>query len=415
MSTTPALLVQDRIDRFRPFGAFGKPVYQSHVQLRAMLHSKRGERFADYFAKPNYDPDSGQLRWTAHTPGVARGWHEMSAEEQARHAPGLELIRAGLAGFVQELRAQGGTEPGGAAAFASLLEQAMKVPAQGDFLYFVGYQPVIAFWGFENQAGASVDPAGVVPQAPPPLPPELLASLASPPPAPAVQAAAPPAAARARPWWVWLLVGLLALLLLAALFFGLKSCGTVPTLPPAATPAPVASQPAPAASVAVPVASAPASAPVPVASQPEPVASAPEPVASAPPLIDIPEGALERKDLSFLEGDWTYGTLSTYGKDPKKPTGRVRMLLQFDGRGGGSVRGTDRLSDGRPAPDCTGGLRTRTDGRKLYITEENCLVRGQPGVGASRMECERNPEGKTLCFGVNSDGVRWSTELRKIK
>jgi hypothetical protein len=408
MSTAPALLVQDRIDRFRPFGAFGKPVYQSHVQLRAMLRSKRGERFADYFANPNYDPDCGHLRWTAHTSGVARGWHEMSAEEQARHGLDLEVIRSGLVGFVQELRAQGGAEPGGAAAFSSLLELAMKVPAQGDFLYFVGDQPVIAFWGFENQAGASVDPAGVVPQAPPPLPPELPASLAAPP--PAAPAAAPPAAVARRPWWLWLLLALLALVLLAALFFGLKSCSAAPpTL--VAPSAPVASQPEPAASVAVPVASAPA----PVASQPEPAASAPEPAASAPPLIDIPEGALERKDLSFLEGEWTYGTLSTYGKDPKRPTGRVRMLLQFDGRGGGSVRGTDRLADGRAAPDCTGGLRTRTDGRKLYITEEDCRVRGQPGVGASRMECERNADGRTLCFGVNSDGVRWSTELRKIK
>jgi len=125
---SPALLVQDKIDRYRPFGAFGKPVYQSHVQLRAMLRAKRGERFADYFAKPTYDPDTGELRWTAHAAGAARGWHQMSADEQARHALDLEVIRSGLVGFVQELRAQGGAETGGAAAFASLLEQAMQVP-----------------------------------------------------------------------------------------------------------------------------------------------------------------------------------------------------------------------------------------------------------------------------------------------
>ena len=35
--TTGALLAHDQADRYRSFGAFGKPAYQSHVQLRAML------------------------------------------------------------------------------------------------------------------------------------------------------------------------------------------------------------------------------------------------------------------------------------------------------------------------------------------------------------------------------------------
>ena len=165
--TTGALLARDKIDRYRPLGAFGKPAYQSHVQLRAMLLAKRGPKFANYFAKPTYEADTGELRWTAEIPGEARGWHTMSAEEQAKRALDLEVIRSGLASFAQELSAQGGTETGGSQAFASLLDQALKVPAQGEFLYFVGEQPVIAFWGFETQAGASVEPAAVAPQYPP--------------------------------------------------------------------------------------------------------------------------------------------------------------------------------------------------------------------------------------------------------
>jgi hypothetical protein len=193
-STTGALLAHDKVDRYRSFGAFGKPAYQSHVQLRAMLKAKRGDKFANYFAKPTFDPDAGELRWTAEVPGAARGWHEMSADEQAQRALDLEVIRSGLMSFAQELRAQGGGQPGGAAAFASLLEQAMKVPAQGDFLYFVGEQPVIAFWGFESASGVSVDPAVRAPQ---------LATVAA-----AAEPVAPIAAPgvvekRKRPWW-WL-------------------------------------------------------------------------------------------------------------------------------------------------------------------------------------------------------------------
>jgi hypothetical protein len=232
--TTGALIAHDKVDRYRPLGAFGKPAYQSHVQLRAMLLAKRGPRFANYFAKPTYDADTGELRWTAEVPGEARAWHEMSAEEQAQRALDLEAVRSGLASYAQELRAQASAERGGTQAFASLLEQALKVPAQGSFLYFVGEQPVIAFWGFETHAGGSVDAAALAPQfAPrglPPEPPRPLGGVAA-----AGAAAADLSLHRRRPWWWWLLWALLALLLLIALLLALRACTTDP---PVATDVP---------------------------------------------------------------------------------------------------------------------------------------------------------------------------------
>lgn len=221
---TGALLAQDRIDRHRSMGAFGKPAWQSHVQLRAMLRQRLGERCAHYFATPSFDADAGVIRWTAHSNAPVRGWHELSPEEQGAHALDMESIRGQLIGFAAELRNKsgdkGGGQPGGAAAFASLLEQAMKVPADGHFLYLVGDQPVIAFWGFETQAGGSVDPA--VASAP---------DFRQPVPAAAAVAAAPAllpateAAPRRRPWWWWLLALLAALLLLLLLLGLLRGCG----------------------------------------------------------------------------------------------------------------------------------------------------------------------------------------------
>ena len=122
-----------------------------------------GPKYANYFAKPVLDPETGELRWTSEVPGAARSWEAMTPDEQGQAALDLEMIRSKLLEYAGELRAQGGGQPGGASAYASLLEQAMKVPAQGNFLHFVGDQPMIAFWGFETQAGGSVDAAAVAP------------------------------------------------------------------------------------------------------------------------------------------------------------------------------------------------------------------------------------------------------------
>lgn len=219
--TTGALLARDRIDRYRSLGAFGKPAYQSHVQMRAMLlRQPKGARLANYFAKPTYDPDAGELRWTAEVPGAVRSLQQLGPDERDLAGQALNGIHQDLELVVQQLRSQaerqgGGSQPGGAAAFASLIEQAMKVPLDGDFLFMVGDQPVIAFWGFTDPNGASVDPTLRTPQV-----------------LPAAAAIEPPLAAplpvepvkRKRPWWWWLLWLLLALLLLALLLLLPRAC-----------------------------------------------------------------------------------------------------------------------------------------------------------------------------------------------
>src|SRR5258706_7537970 len=345
-----------------------------------MLKAKRGERFANYFAKPTFDPDLGELRWTAEVPGAARGWHEMSADEQGQRALDLEVMRSGLMGFVNELRAQGGSQPGGAAAFASLLEQAMKVPAQGDFLYFVGEQPVIAFWGFEDLTRGSVDPAAQAPQ---------LAAPAAPA-APVVeQVVAPPALApvvaekRKRPWWWWLLWLLLALLLVALLLFLVKSCMPTPPLAMGAGGVPDTKG------------------------------------HKADRMLEIPPGALEKGDLSFLDGVWQLGEerLNAYQGSPDNVVGSDRLVLKFGKDGTGTNHAVERLRRGARVPDCSGSLRARTDGKKLYFERLGCEVPGssQNSVMGSQHECLVEANGKTMCYGINKDGVRWEAPLRRMQ
>ena len=373
MSAMGPQLAHDKVDRYRSMGAFGKPAYQSHVQLRAMLLSQRKPALANYFAKPTYDPDLGELRWTAELPGTARRLNELGPDEFVRGVETMGRVHAELQTFIEELRRKGGAQPGGAAAFASLLEQAMKVPAQGDFLYFVGEQPVIVFWGFEDASRGSVDPALQVPRS--------AAPAAMPLPLPVVPVApAVEPAKRRRPGWWWLLWLLLLLALLAALLWLPRACAPLPPAPGAAP--------------------------------------ATEGRRAETPL-EIPPGALERGDLSFLEGDWQLGEgrLNAYEGRPDNVVGSDRMVLRFGKDGSGSNHAVERLRRGRPAPDCSGGLRARTDGKKLLFERMVCEVPGQStqNVMGSQHECLVEANGKTMCYGINKDGVRWEAPLRRLK
>ncbi len=469
-AVTGAQLAHDKIDRYRSLGAFGKPVYQSHVQLQAMLRGKLGERAARYFAKPTFDPDLGELRWTAEAAGPVRGWHELSGEEQAARALDLEVLRSQLMGFAGELRRQSAGQPGGAASFASLLEQATRVPAHGNFLYFVGEQPVIAFWGFEDPDGASVDPTATAPRFVPEPP-------AAAPPVPDPVAPPPPPLIRdpRRPWWWWLLGLLLALLLLGLLFWLLRGCTpTAPLLPgadpaasaPAEPPALPASVPLPGASAAEPPASGPglvvppgvaglpggvqpgampgASAALPpveipadrtgvpgAVPLPDPAASAalprlepplperdravpPGDTALPPPLppvdqrnLALPERPAPNGRMDFLQGDWRAGE-GLVDRGTQQP---LDLSLRFGPQGQGEI--LLRRPDGTT---CRGPVQGRMDGGRLSIQGNQAVPCSNGGqYGAPRIECARERGGQTQCYGVNSDGSRYAMGMERQK
>lgn len=236
MRTGP-LLASDLVDRYQPLGAFGQPVYLSWVQLRATIAQTLGPRHADYFARPDRDPNNLTLHWISEVPGAARRWADLSAEEQARVALDLHALRSDFLRYVADLRGQSGAsaEGKGAAAFASLLEQAMLVP-DDSHLHFVGDQPVVSFWGFRGVDGQGVDPLATAPRRAPAAAAVASASEAAP--AAGVGVPLQPAS---RPWWRRWLWALLALLLLLLLLFLLAWCAgdrepLTGALPPGSTP-----------------------------------------------------------------------------------------------------------------------------------------------------------------------------------
>ncbi len=224
MRTGP-VLASDLVDKYQPLGAFGQPVYMSYVQLRATITQKLGARHANYFAKPDRDPRNKSIHWISEVAGEARRWVDLSPEEQTRHALDLQALRSDFIRYLDELRRQGegpaDNKPAdgqrgdskGAAAFASLLEEAMLVP-DDSHLHFVGDQPVVSFWGFRNFSGQALDALRLAPRRPAPT-----AEVA-----PAQEGVALPFEKPRRSWWRWVLWALALLLLLSLLLLGLYSC-----------------------------------------------------------------------------------------------------------------------------------------------------------------------------------------------
>lgn len=454
-------IASDLVDRHRSLGAFGKPAWQSHLPLRALIRQRLGDRCANFFAVPNLDVETGLLRWTTDATGPVRPWHTIDPQERALRAFEVEEIRSRLLGLEQELGRQGGTDVSGSASFASLLKQARCVPSHEGFLYMVGEQPVVAFWGFETRAPETMPNAA--PSAPSPVP---AAVPASPIPSPA------PSVAVARPWWrwlLWLLLLILLILLLLGLLRGCEHTGAVPVdrpsagiagaapdpdrparapaesqgtagpspdgpilrpgepaqpgaaarssgsdkpldpaepiVPPAtAGPAPGAPSVLPGTPITPPAAPAsPATAPPPPPAGSAAPASPPAaaPPFSKPPLV-IPPGS---SSLGFLKGDWGAET----GLIDRQSGQSLNLTMSFDDQGRGRLR--LQRADGS---SCEGPLQASRSGSGLVMEARQALPCSNGGSFESpRIECAPLLDGKTDCFGRNPDGTRFGMEVRR--
>jgi hypothetical protein len=370
MKRTGLILAQDDQTGFKPLGAFGKPVHLSHLQIRSVLRSQGSPALAHYLAVPIPEGQSSKLSWMAEVEGPVRRLEELPSPQQGRAL--VESLTQELEGLVQRLR-HSGSHPGTAAAMASVLDQARKVPAPGEFLRFVGDQPVLVWWGFERPGESpTTDPLPNKTTGLPALPPREKTTSQSPPSAkPQIPPSEPVPVRKWQPWWLWLLI---LLLLLAALALLLSQCSSS-------------------------------------------MQTAPAPAAS----LSIPEGSPEKGDLSFLKGNWQFGEgrLTIYVKDPKNVVGSEVNTMVFDDKGRGKSFAIERRAHGpeeqggQPLPDCEGDARAFWESSKLVIEQSQRCREGTKAF-SSRHECERNQDGSTSCVTVNSDGVRWGAVLKRI-
>ena len=158
---TGSLLCLQSTEGLAPLGAFNQPVHRSFQQIHAALANELGSRYADYFARPDVDSDGHRIGWVASSIGEPRRWVDMSPEEQQRLEPVKREIQAGFDAYRTRLDAAAENSPQNN--FGKVLAQAIRVPSP-EYLYFIGDQPVLAFWGFKTTtARDGIDPLRLAP------------------------------------------------------------------------------------------------------------------------------------------------------------------------------------------------------------------------------------------------------------
>jgi len=239
MGERPTLILTTRLG-VRPLGVRGDPLHAVAGQLLAVLRRRLGDGPADLLADPQMREAGDGIDWYAAHAGEVRRLADIPEAERAaalqtvdRHLDAIRHLGADLSGSPSSDEAR---------LIGRSLELATRRPSD-DFVFLVGGQPVIAAWGYEADAAASLQ--GFTP---PSLP--AVAPAATPP--AAVLASAPAVLLPAGLGWSRflgaLLFGLLLLLLLLITSWLLRACAPVdPSLSLATqeTPAPPAPEPPP--------------------------------------------------------------------------------------------------------------------------------------------------------------------------
>jgi hypothetical protein len=243
MGDRPTLILTTRLG-IRPLGVRGEPLHAVAGQLLAVIRRRLGDGPAALLAEPQLRESGDGIDWYAAHEGEVRRFADL---DEAARAATLETVETRL-GAIRSLGAVLQESMGSEEArlIGRSLELATVRPSD-DFIFVVDGEPVIAAWGYEADAVASLAPF-----APPPVP---VVPRAAPPPAPApaaVMASAPavvaPAGLAWAPWLSALLFGLLLLLLLLIASWLLRACAPVDpslTIATLETPAPPAPEPPP--------------------------------------------------------------------------------------------------------------------------------------------------------------------------
>jgi len=232
MGDGPTLILTTRLG-VRPLGVRGDPLHAVANQLLAVIRRRLGDGPADLLAEPQMRETGDGIDWYAARSGSVRRLADLDETERAHVLATVESHLGAIRTLGGQLKDSSASEE--ARLIGRSLELATTRPSD-DFVYLVDGQPVIAAWGYEADAAASLQAFAPPPVPVPPRPAAILAS------APALL----PARLGWAPWLSALLFGLLLLLLLLMTSWLLRACAPVdPTLNLATmeTPAPPAPEP----------------------------------------------------------------------------------------------------------------------------------------------------------------------------
>ena len=228
MGDRPTLILTTRLG-VRPLGVRGDPLHAVAGQLLAVIRRRLGDGPADLLAEPQMRETGDGIDWYAARSGPVHRLADLPENERADALDTVHNHLESIRGLGAQLKESSGSEE--ARLIGRSLELSTARPSD-DFVYVVDGQPVIAAWGYEADAAASLQAFAPPPVPMPARPAAILAS---------APAALLPARVGWAPWVSALLFGLLLLLLLLITSWLLRACSPVdPTLNLATleTPAP---------------------------------------------------------------------------------------------------------------------------------------------------------------------------------
>jgi len=215
MGDSPTLILTTRLG-VRPLGVRGDPLHAVAGQLLAVIRRRLGEGPACLLAEPQLREGGDGIDWHAATSGEIQRLTDLSEAERAAALQTVENHLAAIRALGAQL--EGSASSDEARLIGRSLQLATSRPSD-DFIFLVGGQPVIAAWGYEADAAASLQ--GYTPPIVPAARPATAAVLASAPAAPLS-----PGLGWSR-WLGALLFGLLLLLLLLIASWMLRACAPV--------------------------------------------------------------------------------------------------------------------------------------------------------------------------------------------
>lgn len=130
-------------------GAFERVLYQVYEALRPLIAARLSEEHAHLFAQPVTDPSTGHVYWYAPFVGEAVAYAELAPEDQAAVDTRVGRLLFDLQDLARRMQAQ--TKSLEEYAAGELLQiQIDAAYTEREYLYVVGFQPVVAFWAFES-------------------------------------------------------------------------------------------------------------------------------------------------------------------------------------------------------------------------------------------------------------------------
>lgn len=141
---TNSLLRSGCPDDFLALGDQGQTVFDSAMQIRETLRLRKQQAIADVLAIPYINDNGDRIDWYSPCTGTITRWAVASETQRTAAVRHLEQCQAQVNILSTPCQGKGNSAQH---LFSSLLAQALQFPGS-QYVYLVGDQPVLTFWGF---------------------------------------------------------------------------------------------------------------------------------------------------------------------------------------------------------------------------------------------------------------------------